>query len=163
MSHDDDRREREKLTYSERDRRLRDKQKGYGERPQSPAARARSDAAAKKYVKQLDGIFAKGKGGAEGDGLAKALRAAHGTPGLAAACAAYRETLGMPADAGLLALFLDSGEAELVLAALAEMRSLQRSGKLGLGPGQRSQVRTLALSSDDQIAEAAEDLLGALN
>lgn len=162
MSHDDDRRERTKLSYSERDRRLRDKQKGHDERPQSPAARARSEAAAKKYVKQLDGMFAKGKGGAQGDDLARALRAAHGTPGLAAACAAYREAIGMPADAGLLALFLDCGEADLVLAALGELESLHQAGKQSLSAGQRSQLRMLALSSDDLIADAAEDLLGSL-
>lgn len=163
MSHDDDRREREKLSYSERDRRLRDKQKGYDERPQSPAARARNEAAAKKYVKQLDGMFVKGKGGAQGEELAKALRAAHGTPGLAQACAAYREAIGMPSDPALLAMFLDCGESELVAAVLGEMRSLQQSGKLSLSTGQRSQVRTLALSSDDRIAEAAEDLLASIS
>ena len=119
----------------------------------------RSEAAAKKYVKQLDGMFAKGKGGAQGEEHAKALRAAQGTPGLAAACAAYRDAIGIPADAGLLALFLDSGEAELVLAAL---ESLQQLGKQGLSAGQRSQLRMLALSPVDRIAEAAEDLLGSL-
>ncbi len=160
MSHDDDRRDRPKLSYSERDRRLRDKQKGYSERPQSPAERERSEAATRKYLKELDGIFAKGKGGARGEELARALRAAHGTPALAQACAAYRDAVGMPVDPALLGLFLDSGDPEIVVAALAELDRLRQSGTLSLSAGQRSQVRTLALSSDDRIAEAAEALLG---
>lgn len=162
MSRDDQGREREKLTFSERDRRLRDKQKGYGAPPRSAAERERSEAATRKYVKHLEGIFAKGKGGAAGEEAAKLLRAAHGTPELAQACRAYREAVGMPADAGLLALFLDSAEPELVVAALDEMRGLQQAGGLQLSSGQRSLVRTLALASDDRIAEAAEELLGAL-
>lgn len=162
MSRDDERPERQKLTYSERDRLLRDRKKGYTEKPQSPAARERSEAASRKYLKQLDGIFSPGKGGAQGEELARALRAAHGTRALPEACRSYRDGIGMPSDPGLLALFLDSGESELVVAALEEMRGLREAGKLSLSSGQRTQVRTLALSSDDRIAEAAEELLGAL-
>jgi hypothetical protein len=162
VSRDDRHREREKLSFSERDRRLRDKQKGYNEGPQNPAARERSEAATKKYVKSLDSVFATGKGGAQGEELAKAVRAAHGTPGLARACTTYREAIGLPSDLSLLALFLDSGDSDLVVAALTEMRSLQQAGNLNLGAGQRSQVRTLALAFDDRIAEAAEDLLASL-
>lgn len=162
MSRENHQHEREKLSFSERDRRLRDKQKGYSDRPQSPDARERSEVATKKYVKSLDTLFAAGKGGAQGDELAKAVRAAHGTAGLARACAAYRDAIGLPTDAGLLALFLDSGDRELVVAALTELLALQEAGKLNLGAGQRSQVRTLALASDDRVAEAAEELLASL-
>jgi len=42
----------------------------------------------------------------------------HGTAGLADACRAYRDALGLPADASLLSIFLDAGDPALVCAAL---------------------------------------------
>ena len=128
-------------------------------RPHGAHAEARAQRATRDYVKQLDALFAKGPGGAEGERLAKALRDAHGTPDLAAACAAYRDAVGLPRDPALLALFLDCGERELVLGALRALHELAAAGPWS--SGLRRQLRMLVEDADDEIAEAAEAALGA--
>ena len=104
-------------------------------------------------------MFSKNPGGAEGEHLANAMRDARGTPGLADACRAYREAVGVPEDASLLSLFLDAGESELVLTGLDALRSAHSGGKLHVTSGLRTQLRLLAQGPDDDVAEAAEELL----
>jgi hypothetical protein len=166
MSRDDDRpswTDREKKSFSELDRMRREGGGGGGERrPQGKHAQARADAASKQYRKEIDSLFSKGKGGAEGARLAQAMRDAHGTPGLADACRAFRDVVGIPVDPADLGIFLDSGDSELVVAALEALLAQQEAGSLTLSSGLASQVRMLSQDADDAIAEAAEDLLGAL-
>jgi hypothetical protein len=159
MSGDDERPERERPSWREIDQR-RDRARSRREpEPRGPAERVRSRAATAQYLKQLDGLFSRAPGGAEGERLVRAVREAHGSPGLAAACRAYRDALGMPAEAALLSLFLDSGDRELVLGALGALRASAETGRLAPTAGQRSQLRTLAQGPDDAVAEAAEALL----
>lgn len=131
-------------------------------RPRGKAAEARAAAATKEYLKEADKLFSSEQGGADGERLAKAIRNAHGTPGLAPACREFLDTLGLPRDPSLLALFLDSGESELVVRALVGLLSLQGAGELEVTKGLRSQLRVLEQDFDDAIAEAAEDLVAAL-
>lgn len=156
---DDDDRERPRKSWREIDR-ARD---GTGTRreeraPRGAAAQARSKRATQEYLKQIDGLFAQDQGGAEGERLAQAVRDAHGTPELADACAAYVEAVGMPDDPALLALFLDSGRRELVLAALRALGPLREAGADFSG-GLQSQLRMLANGMDDELAELAEELV----
>lgn len=156
--------ERRKLTFSERDRLLRERGKGSGERrPRGAAQEERSRVATSRYKKQLDAaLFGKGRRVSESEALARAVRDAHGTPGLAAACRAYREAHGMPGDVALLQLFLDAREPEMVEAALAALEALRAAGGLATSSGLRSQLRLLAQEPDDAVAEAAEALLARL-
>jgi hypothetical protein len=159
VSGDDERPERERLSWREIDQR-RDRARTRGERePRGPAERVRSRAATAQYLKQAGGLFSEAPGGAAGERLARAVREAHGSPGLAEACRAYREALGLPEEPALLSLFLDSGDPELVLGALEALRAAAEAGRLALTPGQRSQLRTLAQGRDDAVADAAEALL----
>ena len=158
----DDDRPREKLSWREIDQRRSGARPREERRPQSPADQARAAAAAKAYTKQLDAMFVKGKGGAEGEKLARAMRDARGTPEFAAACRAYRDTVGMPEETAQLALFLDSGDPELVLAALAALRAAHASGKLQASSGLRTQLRLLAQDANDAVAEDSEALLAEL-
>jgi len=128
-------------------------------RPRGKAAEERARQATTQYLKEADKLFAKGQGGAEGERLAGEIRKTHGTPQLAEACRAYHDALGMPDDVGLLALFLDSGESGLVVEALRALLDLRRAGSLAPSAGLRSQIRVLAQGFDDDVAEAAEDLL----
>jgi hypothetical protein len=160
--HDDDERPREKLSWREIDRRRGGARTRDEQRPQSPAQQARSSAAAKAYMKKLDGLFVNAPGGAEGERLARALRDARGTPELAAACRAYRDGVGMPQDLAQLALFLESGESELVLDAFAALRAAHAAGALQPTSGLRTQLRLLAQGPDDAVAEGAEELLATL-
>src|SRR5262245_57679446 len=163
MSGDDDRPgflDRDKKSFSELDR-LRRERRGSAEpkRAAGPAQQARLESAKKQYLKQVDGLFARGKGGAEGERLAAAVRGARGTPGLADACRAYRDCVGAPADAALISCFLDAGEPELVLAGLEALRAERAAGRVELTSGLRTQLRMLAQVSDDAVASAAEELL----
>ena len=81
---------------------------------------------------------------------------------LAAACRAYRDAVGAPADAALIACFLDAGDPELERTGLEALRAALAAGTLALGPGLRTQLRMLAGSSDDAVASAAEELLETL-
>ena len=162
MSRDDDRPgflDREKKSFSERDRQRRERSGPSEPRPASPAQRARVESAKKQYLKQVDALFSKAKGGAEGGRLAAALREARGTPALAAACRAYREAVGAPSDAALIACFLDAGEAEVVLAGLEALRQALASGALAPTAGLRTQLRLLVQDADDAVASTAEELL----
>ncbi|MCG8589803.1 MAG: hypothetical protein MJE66_10975 [Proteobacteria bacterium] len=155
MSGDDDRPRR---SWAEIDR-LRDKPRERGERrPQGRAAEARAQAASDAYLKEMDAKLFR-QGGGEGEELAKAVRDAHGSPGLDAACRAYFDALGAPADVSLLSIFLDAGDSALVVAALEALAEQARGGKLTLSAGLRRQVRAHAEGFDDASAEAAEDLL----
>jgi hypothetical protein len=158
----DDDRPREKLSWREIDRRRGGARTREDPRPQSPAQRARSEAAAKAYMRQLDGLFTTARGGVEGERLARALREARGTPELGPACRAYREALGLPQDHAQLALFLECGDPELVLAALEALRAAHGQGTLQSTSGLRTQLRMLAQDPDDAVAEGAEELLASL-
>ncbi len=151
--------ERERRSWREIDR-MRDGVGGSQERgPRGAAAQARADAASREYRKQLDRGFAKGKGGAEGQGLAKAMRDAHGTPALADACRAYRAAVGPPEEVALISLFLDCGEPELIRVGLDALRSSSDAGAHELTSGLRRQLRMLAQDVDDEVADAAEEVL----
>jgi hypothetical protein len=122
-------------------------------------AEAREKRASEQYVKQLDRLFTDTQGGAEGEALAAAVRAAHGTPELVASCREFRDALGMPHDPALLSLFLDCDDREFVIAALEELLQLARAGSLEASSGLRSQIRLHAQSFENAVAEPAEDLL----
>jgi hypothetical protein len=158
---DDDRDEpqREKRSWREIDK-MRDGSGGSSDRgPRGRAAQERADAASKQYRKHLEEMFSTEQGGPEGKKLARAMREAHGTPGLADACRAYRDALGPPADPSLVSLFLDSGERELVLAGLEALRALQEASGVEVSAGLRSQLRMLAEGADGDVADAAEEIL----
>jgi hypothetical protein len=151
--------DRPKRSWREIDQ-MRDKARPRSERrPRGKAAEAQAAEATKEYLKEIDKIFAKGQGGAEGERLAKVIRDAHGTPGLPDACRAFLEAVGMPADPSILALFLDSGDPDLVVRALQVLLEIHRRGELEVSAGLRSQLRVLEQDFDDAVAEAAEELL----
>jgi hypothetical protein len=154
--------ERDKLSFSELDRRRRERRQGHAPGPRDEAGRQGEAGAARQYLKRIDGLFGKAPASAEVESLARAMREAHGSPGLAAACRAYRDAAGIPADLRDVALFLDCGDAELLVAALEALRARREAGGLEATPGLRSQLRTLAQDARDPVAEAAEELLDAL-
>jgi hypothetical protein len=165
LSRDDDRPgflDRDKKSFSERDRERREKRGPEERRSPRPAQQAQVAAAKKQYLKQIDTVFAKGKGGAEGDRLAQAVRDARGTPGLAAACRVYLDAAGALPNAALVACFLDAGESDVVLVGLEALRAERVAGSLQATPGLRTQLRMLAQDPDDEVASATEDLLDGL-
>ena len=147
----------DKLSFSERDRRRREGRSSREQRPKG-ASKAKAEAVTKQYIKQLDGLFSNTKGGAEVERLGAAIRAAHGTSGLADACRQYREAAGFPEDASLLGMFLDSGDLELVVGGLEALQTVCEAEGFKASGGLRSQIRMLVEHPDDEVAELAEVL-----
>jgi len=157
--------DREKLSFSELDRLRRERRSGGGSetrRPRGGAAEVRSREATTAYLKEVGKLFSDAKGGVAGESLAKAVRDAHGTPELGAACRAYRAAVGMPEDVGLLSLFLDAEDREIVIAALQALAAGQRAGSLEVSRSVKSRLRVLAQDRDDDVAFEAEELLARL-
>lgn len=151
--------DRPKLSWREIDQRRSQGSTNRGQRgPRGKAAEARAVEASRAYLKDADRLFSS----PEAEELAKAMRDAHGSPEFAPACHAYRVRLGTPRDPVLLSLFLDSGDADLVSAALEALLALAEGDGLEASAGLRSQLRLLAESPDDDIAGAAEDLIEVL-
>lgn len=150
--------DREKLSFSERDRLLRERRRGdappRGRAGQREQARSDRDA-----LREANALFHDGPGGREGERLAREMRDRHGTPELAAACRAYLEGVGVPDDPGLLALLLDSGDRELVVLGLERLLERKLAGSLEVSAGLRSTLRMLAQDRDDTVAGISEDLL----
>jgi hypothetical protein len=153
--------DREKPSFSELDRRRRERRSSGEQAPRSKAARERSEEATKQYLKEIDGLFSHGDK-AEVERLVAAMRDAHGTPGLADACRAYHDAAGLPGEAPLISLFLDTGVPELILLGFAALRAGHESGSLKVTSSLRSQLRILSQDSDDEVAETAEELLESL-
>ena len=128
---DDDR----KLTYSERDRMRQE-----GGRPLSGRAKVEDEQRSQQALAVADSLFTDDKGGEEGKALADAVRAAHGTKDLPAACRKYLEGVGPPATENLASVFLDAGEKELSLIALGELLRRKAAGDLSLDGGLKRQI-----------------------
>ncbi len=160
MSRDRSWNDGDKLSFSERDRKRREGGGSDESRPQGDS-KVREEQASSRYRKTLDGLFA--KPGADDEKLAAAVRAAHGTKKCAEACRAYRDAAGFPSHPGLIGIFLDSGEADLMIGVLESLLGQAASGEeLEATRGLRSQLRMLVDGRDSIVAGLAEDLLAAL-
>jgi hypothetical protein len=129
------------------------------DRPRNAAAQERSEQATQSYLKEIDKLFTSTGRSAEAEALVKQLRDAHGTPELPEVCRTFRDELGMPREATLLSIFLDSNEAEFVIEALKTLAALQGENEIELSKGIQSQLRVLAQDFNNDIAEIAEDIL----
>lgn len=149
-----------KLSYSERDRMRREGGGGPRGHRESRAVEAERS---RQALEQADALFSGEKGGDEGKALADAVRAAHGTPGLAEACQAYMAALGAPSSTELASIFLDAGDKAIsvaVLDALLKAKDLaSEKGEWTLTGGLKRQLRILAEDFDDDLASRAEDLI----
>lgn len=150
-----------KLSYSERDRLRREGKLGAkkGERPLSGRDRALDEKRSRLALAAAEGLFTDEKGGQAGKALAAAVRAAHGTKGLAEACRAYLEKVGSPDSVDLASIFLDAGDKSVSLAVLDELLRRKDAGLLELEGGLKRQIRLLSEDFDDELASRAEDLL----
>ena len=145
-----------KPTFSELDRRRREGGSGGGQRAREQDSRRTRDALA-----AADALFAEADEPRDqaGKALADAVRAAHGTPDLAAACRAYLGALGAPRALDLVSICLDAGDKEVSVSVLEELLRQKRSRGLALEGGLKRQIRLLAEDFDDDLASLAEDLL----
>jgi hypothetical protein len=162
VGEDRDHGEREKLSWSEIDKRRGQARSRQEQHPRGRAARERAEGDKRSALKEADSLFSRDKGGEAGAALAKALRDAHGSPQLGDACREYVEQLGVPNDPALLSILLDSGERPLMQPALERLLELKASGGLEVTGSLKIQLRTLSQEPDDDIAGLCEDLLESL-
>lgn len=144
-----------KLSFSERDRLRREG----GGKPKGGQAREADEERSRQALQAADSLFAEDGRGEEGKALAAAVRAAHGSAGLPAACRAYFDELGSPTTAELISIFLDAGEKDLSVVVLDELLGQKAAGSLELEGGLKRQVRILSEDFDDDLASRAEELL----
>jgi len=156
---DRDRGEREKLSWSEIDKRRGQGRTSQNAHPRGHAARQRAERDTRTAIADAEALFAADKGGEEGAVLAAALRDAHGSPDVAAAGKAYLERLGVPDAPELLAILLDTGVRDLVVPALERLLELKQKGRLEVSGGLKTQLRALSQAPDDDVAGLSEDLL----
>lgn len=150
--------DRPKLSFSERDRMLKEKKQGYNA-PRGRAAEERAKVATDEALKQASELFAAAKGGSEGKRLADAVQDARGTAGFEQACSDYVTGLGPPDDPKLASAFLDAEAVPLLKAGLEGLLAAKTGGSLDLDRGLRSRLRMLAEHADDDVAYGAEELL----
>lgn len=125
-----------------------------GKRAQQEKARTDHEA-----LKEADALFSQGPGGAAGEQLTRQIRNTHGGPDFLHACRQYRDEIGIPSDPGLLSLFLDAADRDLIAEALEALLAIKNDGSLELSSGLRSQLRVLEHDRDDTIAGISEELL----
>ena len=150
--------DREKLSYSERDRLRLDRSKGH-ESPGGHGGRQRQEVQRDVALKQAESIFSEEGVGTRGDELAKVVRAAHGSAELPEACHAFVAEVGMPKSVDLLQIFIDTSDPSLSVPALEALLERKQAGELEITAGLKSQLRTLCEDPDDDIAGLSEDLL----
>ncbi len=153
--------ERGKISFSELDRRRREKKMNGGERrPRSEQAQGRGRAAAARYRQRIDEKLFGKKGDSARLRLEQRLRDAQGSPDFVRIFREYVKGYGMPEDISLLMTLLDMETERDVLHVMEALDSAAN----GAPPEQRnllrSRLRNLEMStSSDALADAATDML----
>jgi hypothetical protein len=153
--------ERDKISFSELDRRRREKKRSSGDRrPRGEKGQRRSRAASATYRERIDEKLFGKKEDAARLRLEQRLRDAHGTQLFSRTFREYVKGYGLPADIPLLFTLLDLDEERDLLQVMAALDAAMES----LPPEQRnllrSRLRNLEMStSSDALANAAEELL----
>ena len=156
--------ERGKISFSELDRRRREKKSNGGERrPRSEQAQGRARAAAARYRQRIDEKLFGKKEDAPRLRLEQRLRDAQGSPDFGRTFREYVKGFGMPEDIGLLLTLLDLETERDVLRVLAALGSAVEAAPPEQRSLLRSRLRNLEMStSSDALADAATDLLARL-
>jgi hypothetical protein len=156
--------DREKLTFSERDKLQREKRaEGNSRQPRNARAQQRARWASGAYKRKVEERLFGKREDAPRRRLEERLREAHDTPNFLRIYREYTKTFGMPEAIDLLMLLLDLGEDREILRVLEQLE-----GTLETAPQEqltllRSRLRNLEMSaSSDAVADAAADLLGQL-
>ena len=156
--------DREKISFSERDRMRREKRRGGGERrPRGERAQQRARAAVGMYKRKVEEhLFGRGKDAARLR-LEERLRDAHGSPTFRAAYKEYTRAYGFPPDLGLLVLLLDLEDEREVLRVLEAIEGVVEKAPTEQRSLLRSRLRNLEMSANsDALADVASHLVSRL-
>ncbi|MFQ5515014.1 MAG: hypothetical protein ACE5FG_11325 [Myxococcota bacterium] len=153
--------DRDKISFSELDRRRREKRRGSDDRrPRGERARQRSRAAASRYRQKIEEkLFGKREDAARLR-LEQRLRDTHGSPLFGRTFREYVKGYGMPADIPLLVTLLDLDEERDLLQVLQALDGLLADAPPEHRSLLKSRLRNLEMStSSDVLADAAGDIL----
>jgi hypothetical protein len=153
--------ERDKISFSELDRKRREKKKGSNERrPRGERAQQRSRAASLRYRQRIDEkLFGKREDAARLR-LEERLRDTHGTQLFSRTFREYVKGYGIPEDVPLLVTLLDLDEERDLLQVLQALDRMVDSVQPEHRNLLRSRLRNLEMStSSDALADAAGELL----
>ena len=154
--------ERDKISFSELDKKRREKKRGSDERrPRGEKAQQRSRAASLRYRQRIDEkLFGKREDAARLR-LEERLRDTHGTQLFSRTFREYVKGYGMPEDVPLLLTLLDLDEERDLLRVLQALDGIVDSVQPEHRNLLRSRLRNLEMStSSDALADAAGELLG---
>lgn len=152
--------DREKLSFSELDRKRKEKRSGGGRRR---GGSRNSRRAANAYKKKIDERLFGKKGDAGRSRMLERLRASQGTPGFARVYREYVRGHGMPEDIPTLMVLLDVDEEQEALKVIDALESAAGSAPTEQKSLLKSRLRNLEMStSSDALADAAAELIGRL-
>ena len=156
--------DRGKISFSELDRRRREKKMNGGERrPRGEQSHGRARAAAARYRQRIDEKLFGKKGDAARLRLEQRLRDAHGSPDFSRTFHEYVKGHGMPKDISLLLVLLDLEVERDVLKVMEALNEAAESAPPEQRSLLRSRLRNVEMStSSDLLADAATDLLARL-
>jgi hypothetical protein len=156
--------DRDKLTFSERDKLQREKRaEGGSRRGRGGRAQQRSRWASNSYKRKVEERLFGKKEDAPRRRLEERLREAHDTPNFLRVYREYAKTFGMPSSIDLLMLLLDLGEDREIVRVLEQLGDVVEDAPQEQRNLLRSRLRNLEMSaSSDAVADAAADLLGQL-
>ena len=153
-----------KISFSELDRRRREKKRNGGERrPRGEQAERRARATSALYRKRIDErLFGKG-GDAGRSRREERLREAEGSPTFLRTFREYVKDYGMPTEMGLLLVLLDVEEERDVLRVMEAIDANVGDASLDERNLLRKRLQNLEMTTpSDALADAAVDLLSRL-
>jgi hypothetical protein len=155
---------REKLSFSERDKRRRNsRQRGHGgdgSGARSEGAQRRARHAQAMYRRKVEERLFGKKGDRGRLRLADRLREAHGTPGFHRTFREYLNSYGLPDDVALLMLLLDLDDERDVVTVLQGIEGMLDSLPVEQRSLLRKRLQNLEMSTEfDRVADATVALL----
>ncbi len=153
--------DRGKISFSELDRRRREKKMNGGERrPRDEQSQGRARGAAARYRQRIDEKLFGKKGDAARLRLEQRLRDAQGSPDFGRTFHEYVKSHGMPEDISLLLVLLDLEAERDVLKVMEALNAAAETAPPEQRSLLRSRLRNVEMStSSDLLADAATDLL----
>jgi hypothetical protein len=155
--------EREKLSWSEIDKRRDRSPHAPKEISEHRPPTQRSEWIKKQYRKEIDKLFLGKKGTKKHEKALNDISQHHGTDQFGEAVKNYLEQYGLPEDWSTLSLLLDYSEIGIVSEALASMRKLYETRTPAEQKGFKAKVDIFAMTaSNSDLRELAEEILPTL-
>lgn len=154
-------RDKSKISFSELDRRRREKKRNGGDRrPRGEQAEKRTRAASSAYRKRIDEKLFGRRGDAGRSRREDRLREAHGSPAFLRTFREYVKDFGMPDDVPLLVSLLDLNEERDLLRVIQALDSSLGEASVDHRNLLRRRLQNLEMTTDsDALADAAVGLL----